>query len=394
MVGLGEKFLHTAHQVKTARKAFLRICSFFEDERRYPELAALLAGPPRKTNGQEALFLTNGGSIEFIARSRNSGRGFTVDVLVCDEAQDLTDDELDALLPTISAAPSRNPQVVLTGTPPDPEKGETGEVFTRVRRDGEKNLDARLAWTDYGVPDGSLPDCDDQTLWHQVNPALTTRLGIAEVVRERNLMSDEGFARERLGWWGDGNTGLSDIDQRAWADCRDDTSTITGSRTLGVDVNLDHSWACISGAGKRDDGLPSVEDIVHDRGTGWVVRRVKELLDKHGRVPVAIDARSPAASLIPDFEAAGIEVLKLSTADVTQACGWLFSAVNDRAIRHCGSDLDKAVAGAIKRNVGDAFAWGRKQSVTDITPLNSATWALAAMNLDLGPLTDAGVWVF
>src|SRR5881275_1576095 len=36
MVALGEKFLHTAHEVKTARKAFLRISSFFENERQYP----------------------------------------------------------------------------------------------------------------------------------------------------------------------------------------------------------------------------------------------------------------------------------------------------------------------------------------------------------------------
>src|ERR1700753_707158 len=31
MVALGEKFLHTAHEVKTARKAFIRIASFFGD---------------------------------------------------------------------------------------------------------------------------------------------------------------------------------------------------------------------------------------------------------------------------------------------------------------------------------------------------------------------------
>ena len=36
-----------------------------------------------------------GGAIEFIARSRGSGRGFTVDDLVCDEAQELTDEQLD-----------------------------------------------------------------------------------------------------------------------------------------------------------------------------------------------------------------------------------------------------------------------------------------------------------
>jgi hypothetical protein len=105
----------------------------------------------RKTNGQEAIFLDNGGSIEFIARSKGSGRGFTVDVLVCDEAQDLTDEELAALLPTISASPLGNPQVILTGTPPQWGKGLP---FRRVREDGEAKRDARLAWTDFGAPDG------------------------------------------------------------------------------------------------------------------------------------------------------------------------------------------------------------------------------------------------
>ena len=41
MVVLGERFLHTAHEVKTARKAFLRIAGFFENPRQYPELAAM-----------------------------------------------------------------------------------------------------------------------------------------------------------------------------------------------------------------------------------------------------------------------------------------------------------------------------------------------------------------
>ena len=54
-------------------------------------------------------YLTNGGSIELVARSKSSGRGFTVDTLVCDEAQEPTDDELQAINPSISAAPSGDP---------------------------------------------------------------------------------------------------------------------------------------------------------------------------------------------------------------------------------------------------------------------------------------------
>lgn len=130
MIDLGEKFLHTAHEVKTARKAFLRIASFFENPA-FPELQDLVKDI-RRTNGQEAIILTNGGGVEFIARTRSSGLGFTVDVLVLDEAQELNDDTLSALLPTISAAPKGNPQQILTGTPPKPSSD--GDVFARMRR--------------------------------------------------------------------------------------------------------------------------------------------------------------------------------------------------------------------------------------------------------------------
>lgn len=104
----GRKMLHTAHEVKTARKAFVRLVGFFENPRKYPDLAQMVR-EIRRANGQEAIVLDNGGSVEFVARSRGSGRGFTVDDLVCDEAQELTDEQLEALLPTISSAPSGDP---------------------------------------------------------------------------------------------------------------------------------------------------------------------------------------------------------------------------------------------------------------------------------------------
>jgi hypothetical protein len=61
MVELGEKFLHTAHEVKTARKAFKRLKHFFGDKAndpnaKFPELNALVV-EIRSTNGQEAILL-------------------------------------------------------------------------------------------------------------------------------------------------------------------------------------------------------------------------------------------------------------------------------------------------------------------------------------------------
>jgi hypothetical protein len=74
MAELGLKFLHTAHEVKTARKAFRRLKFFFGEQKNdpnanFPELNAMVS-EVRNTNGQEAIELRNGGSVEFIARSK------------------------------------------------------------------------------------------------------------------------------------------------------------------------------------------------------------------------------------------------------------------------------------------------------------------------------------
>jgi hypothetical protein len=128
---LGEKFLHTAHEVKTAQKAFRRLLYFFDNPRMFPKLHARTT-MIRKANGQEAIVLDNGGSFELVARSRGSGRGFSCDVLVVDEAQELGEDHLAALLPTISA--SANPQQIYTGTPPG--QNAQGEIFEKIRGGG------------------------------------------------------------------------------------------------------------------------------------------------------------------------------------------------------------------------------------------------------------------
>lgn len=382
MVALGEKFLHTAHEVKTARKAFLRIASFFENTREHPELAALVRDI-RKTNGQEAVLLTNGGSVEFIARSKGSGRGFTVDVLVCDEAQDLTDEELAALLPTISAAPTGNPQVILTGTPPDPEKGQQGEVFRRVRADGEARRDKRLAWTDYGAPDGPMPDIDNRALWAEWNPALGLRLNVAEVERERALMSPERFAAERAGWWGDPNNATDRVvPVEAWTQTQDPTSTMDGHPMFALDISPSRSWAAIGVAGKRADDLWHIEVTSRSgvmdvrEGTGWVLGRIEQLHETFPRMVLAVAGGSAAEALVPAVESLGIEVRVVR--DLGAACGFFYDRVAQLELRHLGQEaLNRALFAALRKDVADnAFVWWRRKSASDISALYAVTLAL------------------
>jgi hypothetical protein len=378
MAVLGERFLHTAHEVKTARKAFIRIASFFENERQYPELAALVSDI-RKTNGQEAVLLKNGGGVEFIARSRGSGRGFTVDVLVCDEAQDLTDEELAALLPTISAAPSGNPQVILTGTPPDPEKQGQGEVFRRVRADGEAKRDARLAWTDYGAADGPLPDVDNRASWSAHNPAEGQRLSVREIERERALMSPETFARERLGWWGDPASATSGA-LPGWHTCFHDAPDhlLPEPSAIGLAVSLDGEWGSIGSA----DLWPETDHVnlsAVDRrpGSAWLISEAKRIQDTYG-CAVALDEKCPDPTLLPALRDAGVVVTTMKLEDYITACGELVNRVKDGTVTHQRTtDLDAAVAVAAWREVGDGRkVFGRKKSAGQIDMLEAVTAAL------------------
>ena len=389
MVGRGEKILHTAHEVKTARKAFKRLQHFFgrsvkDPAARFPELNDLV-DELRNVNGQEAIFLSNGGSVEIVARSKNSGRGFTADVLVMDEAQEMSDEDLEALMPTTSAAPLGNPQWIFTGTPPGPKVN--GEVFTRTRTNALTESAGRICWHEWSAcdpEDVAGLDLDDRDVWERTNPALGYRLQIDVVEGERAQFSDEGFARERLGVWEPPNRhGDEVIDKVAWRASEDPLSSFTGPPVFAVDLTPDRSMerrASIAVAGRRPDGLLHVEIAENRPGTAWVLDRLAELQQRWGGRFVA-DSTGPAGSIIPDAAMRGVVIEPMSARDHAHACGFFYDLVMEGRMRHRPEPLlDRALEGAIRRSAGDgAWTWSRKSSAVDISPIVAATLALASV---------------
>lgn len=377
MVALGEKFLHSAHEVKTARKAFLRLASFFENPRKFPELAAMVADI-RKTNGQEAIILTNGGSVEFVARSRGSGRGFTVDVLVLDEAQELTDEMLEAMVPAISSAPLGNPQRIFTGTPPGPNAN--GEAFTRVRDDSGKSR--RLAWHEWSVE--GRPDIRDPRVWALANPSLGIRLDVETVEDELGDLSPDGFLRERLGRWATKSD--SQVIPTPWWDAtrvEPEDALRDGVVSFALDMAPDRSSITISACRRplEGDGPRHVELVRHELtdsvGTDWAIDWLAERWPD--TAAVVIDSYSPAVTLVPDLLKRKVRVTVTNTADMVKACGMFFDAVRDGRITHIAQPgLDAALAEARRRMVGDGggWVWDRRVPETDPSPLVSSTLAL------------------
>jgi phage terminase large subunit-like protein len=376
VVAQARRVLHTAHEVKTARKAFARLKYFFGDKAQdpaaqFPELNALVK-EVRNTNGQEAIVLRNGGSVEFIARSKSSGRGFSVDDLVLDEAQELSEDALAALVPTLSA--SDNPQRILTGTPPGPTA--VGEAFSRVRQVGLSGKDNRLCWMEWRAELDADPDDPEQVA--KANPALGIRLLPETVSDERADMSEETFARERLGLW-DTQSTLQVINPDVWAALGDKASEPLDPVCFAADITPDRQRGTIALAGRRTDGRLHIEVVQNERGTAWIVPRLLELNAKWHPVGVVVDPGSPAGSLIAELQEQGIEPVLTSTRDVGQACGAFYDMARDDKLRHLEDPrLTLALNSARKRPLGDsgAWAWHRKDATTDITPLVATTLAL------------------
>ena len=390
MVELGLKFLDTAQEGRTARKAFLRLLYFFGEKAddpnaKFPELNALVQ-TVRKTNGQEIIILKNGGSVEFIARSKGSGRGFTVDVLVLDEAQDLTDDQLEALLPTISAAPSGDPVTIFMGTPPA-DNGEVGEPFIRARNGALEGTDKRMAWVEFsaaGEVDSMSPEelhrfVRDRRNWVGSNPAAGRRIRSETIEGELALFSDRSFARERLNCWPAVGAKKSAIPASRWADCKVDApSEDWPLAAIGVDMNPERTKVTITMAVFADEPVVHVEvaaDAPFDEeGTAAVVAWVFERAGR--RIPVVIDSFSPARVFEPHFKKKKMLLRILSGAEFGQACQGLYDAVmKDKSVTHGGQEqLSASVGGAVKENIGSAGQWKFKR---------------VSLDVDLGPVISA-----
>lgn len=371
----GEKLvMHSAHEMKTATEAFRRVRELFtnhDDMRRRVARVTL-------QRGDEGIELKNGARLRFVARSNGSGRGFSGDCIILDEAYAVTDGQVEAMMPTMSARP--NPQVWYTSSPP--LDAVTGAQLFRVRRRGLVG-GSRLAYFDFGA-DGCLDnltgiDLDDRELWRATNPAYGYRIAEEFIEAERQAMSDAGFARERLGIWPpDLSEGYQVIKADDWQSAADPQSQISGRLVFAPAVSLDRARCSIGVAGARADGLRHVEVIENHPGTGWVVPRVVELVARHKPAAVVVDEFGPTGSLIAPLEEAGVKVERVGTGDVARAFGMFYDGICGdepaRILRHIGQpELDAAVAGAVTRSLGEGKAWDRKNAAIDITPLVAVT---------------------
>jgi phage terminase large subunit-like protein len=362
---LGERLiLHSAHEMKTCVEAYLRVKQLIQDT---PELDRMVAHF-YQSNEKTAIELKNGARLRFVPRSGGSGRGFSGDCIILDEAYNLPQRNLAALLPTLAARP--NPQLWYTSS----AGMDDSEVLAKVRQRALSGDAKRMAYFEWSAPDDA--DLDDRAAWAVANPGLGIRIQEDFIAAEREALGEDEFARERLGIWADSRRATV-IDMALWAALADRQSTVLDPVAFAVDVSPDRKTASLALSGLTPTGRQHVEVIeAGRRGTDWIAERLAELNAKWKPCAVVLDPAGPAGSLIPDLDAAGIATVKLTGREMAQACGFFHDAAISGRLAHLGQpQLTVALDRARKRPLGDAWAWHRKDATTDITPLVAATLA-------------------
>jgi hypothetical protein len=92
-----------------------------------------------------------------------------------------------------------------------------------------------------------------------------------------------------------------------------------------------------------------------------------------------IDPVSGANSLVSDLRNLGLQIVEVGTRQMVAGCGKFYDLATQGRLRHIDQvPLNAAVAGSKKRNLGDAWAWHRRDNSVDVSPLVAATLALQA----------------
>lgn len=375
-----EKILYTAHRDDTAKDVFDEFVKAIE---RTPRLwAEVIDKGPRLTNGQRSVELKSGQIIYFRTRGTDTGRGQGYNRLILDEDQNLSEDEVAALMPLVTGA--KNAQLNYAGS----AGGRAATVQAKLRRSYERKERGLCYRGWHAEPDD---DFDNLDLVARVNPRLGRGLSYTFCAKERRRMSLPQFGRERCGAptyaRAEGEEWV--IPQAAWDRAQDPASTIAdGSKivfALEADPQLEH--ATIAAAGWRADQAVHLEVVRYEAGVLWLVDEAKRLASRYD-APVVIDPDGPLGYLVDDLRDADVPLVLLEATDRKDAATWVYTAAcpvadprsherPDPGIRHRGGQrMTSALAAAETRKLLDRWTWRRRVALeVNQGPLIAATWA-------------------
>lgn len=369
----GKNVLFSAHNGSTTREMFKQMANFIEG---VPDFAAMLkpngAGIYRAA-GHEGIYFVDdeggdSGLIEFQTRTNSGARGRTYQIIIVDEAQELTEEQLDALKPTQLAAADvaekdSDPQMIYLGTPPNPKC--PGTVFRNHHDSAHDGTGGGVWWMEWAAPE-VIEKTDRGAVMEMIyktNPAMGYRIKESTMLDMLDNMGSEGFARECLGWWDKLKVVAKPIPKQDWAKCATGDPPADGLLVYAVKFSPDGQRGTLAVCVKPSAAAPHVEVVESMYLTGgieWFVDWLAKRKDKPANI--VIDGKANATTLrdrLLERDVPKRVICEPSTADVIAACSSIVNAVREQNVTHFAQpDLDASATLSDKRKIGSSGGFG------------------------------------
>lgn len=394
--------LHTAHEVKTAMDAFDRLTGVIQAS------SKLMARVQQIYNGggRQAVLLKpregqfNGDVARFIARSRNSGRGFAGDINVYDEAQEFSAPARSALTYTQSTITNR--QELYTGTAPSEENN--AEVFEGVRDRGRRKSGRATGWQEYSPefsedpyavlihPNFATPDVkpdqhvirlDDPSVWVEAIPSLGIRIPEENVVEQVERATDTlELARERFSYWPNPKPQteevFNELDLDVWDRHKNPNAGVsdTEAEVIAIAAGRGGGFASVATAARYDADSLKVEHRKTEGGTMWVAEYVAAIKVVNPDALVIVDSKN-AAAILPELDKLKVKYLSMNLNELTGAFAVFIERANAGLIEHRDQpEVRASLKFAVPRGVGQSgFTWDASDPTKPVSHAQAVTWA-------------------
>jgi hypothetical protein len=399
----GQAVLYTAQRQDAVQNILERLLAVIPEE---------MGAKATLSNGKERIsFPGTGGVIVFRTRGPRVGRAFTFDKIVVDEAQHCTQEELDAMVPTLRTRPDT--QILYAGCAANGKTNPYAVVLWRLREQALEGRSEKLCYLEWSAdcrdPEGfELPAdelteemLDDEERWRQATPSPLVTMEKLRAEREDLEKSPTSFAVEYLNIFvppdltGTTRGPISVEDFLALVDMESaipEAGKTIPEVVISFDMNQQRG-VHVELFGRSEDELLHLDYVGKFEGATKAAAAINAIFDREDVDvrAIACDGEPGNLDLMRRLERDGIPKRVLMTEHASQAgvqaCGALIDMVAEKKFRHRGQvEIVNALRGAAVKQTSDWWVYSRLRSTTDVSPLMAAAvglWA-AESTLEIG----------
>lgn len=397
---LGETCVYSAQRGQTADAVFARVVAIIESR------PSLLRRVVSKTGGSQGrgdiTVRARNGKLAHLrcgVRSTDLGRGLDqIDLVIFDEAYNLTEAEVAALAGAQIASP--NAQTIYTSTAPVASIHPSCYIFAGVRERGlaghrdPARVDAELWYSEYCAPPPPADEREraaarlDQELWRLASPShgVISKDRDIDAVRKALCVNADGVAlweADYLGWgeWPVNEEGREPVIpiEEVWVPLTNKHPELTGQRTLSIARSQDGArWYFTCGQRTMAGRIALECGYAGKVHLGQAAAALLTVVEKLDPAAVVIEGHDPGVDIVPAMARLGIEIHKTSLPEFSVACAGFIDAAFAGDLEHGDQPiLRECLESAAMRELprGDRVIDTREGAVAPLVGYALAHWA-------------------